>query len=89
MGKNGKQFKRVFWTQDGAKPRGFTIMMRDAEKFKLWEDDWIRQQPQDLHFNFKILDSLVTEARALGVWPPRDPWEGMEEKIRFAKQLHV
>ena len=36
-----------------------------------------------------IVEGLLEEAVALGVWPPRDPMEGVEVDIRVAKTLNA
>lgn len=38
--------------------------------------------------NLKIVESLLEEARLLGVWPPSDPLEGIEVDIRLARALN-
>lgn len=64
-------------------------MMRNPEAFARWETDWIRRQPVDYPANLRLMDGLVEEAKLLGVWPPRDIREGLEQKIRFALDLNV
>ena len=50
------------------------------------------QQQQDrtgYHENVRLVEALYDEARALGVFPPADPLDGIETDIRLAKALHV
>lgn len=43
--------------------------------------------PASLERALAAVDALVEEARALGVWPPRDPLEGIEVDVRVAGAL--
>lgn len=43
--------------------------------------------PASLERALAAADALVEEARALGVWPPADPLEGIEVDVRVAGAL--
>lgn len=62
---------------------------RDLTLWTAWENEWIRAQPLDYWHNLAIFEALYEEAVALGVLPPDDPMEGLEEKIRLARDLNV
>ena len=47
-----------------------------------------RERPVDPDQNRRIVDALLQEAIALGVWPPDDPLEGIEVDIRLARILN-
>lgn len=64
-------------------------MIRNEEKFREWENHWISQETLNLDKKFRILDGMYREARALGLFPPENPMEGLEEKIRFVRALNV
>ena len=64
-------------------------MIRNREILEAFEREHkARSQPDTLR-NLRLLDGLVREAIALGVWPPKDPWRGMEWKIAFVQRLNV
>ena len=44
-------------------------------------------EPASLERGLRIADALAKEARALGVWPPPDPLEGIEVDVRVAGAL--
>ncbi len=44
-------------------------------------------EPLSLARALAIVDALVEEARALGVWPPADPLEGIDVDVRIAGAL--
>lgn len=64
-------------------------MIRDPEYFTNWETAWLRDHPLDLEARFRLLDGMLAHARALGMFPPRDPLEGIEVDIRIARALNV
>ncbi|MBE3119277.1 MAG: hypothetical protein IMZ50_11060 [Candidatus Atribacteria bacterium] len=59
-------------------------MVKNPEKLRAFEDERIRTEKVDVERNFRIVDALYDEARMLGVLPPKDPLEGIEEKVRLA-----
>jgi hypothetical protein len=66
---------------------GFTDspdMVKNTEKLRAFEIERIKAETVDIEKNFRILDALYEEARMLGVFPPKDPLEGIEEKVRLA-----
>lgn len=58
-------------------------------QWRAWEKEYGRAQAVDYLRNLAIFEALYEEAVRLGVLPPRDPLEGLEEKIRLAKALNV
>lgn len=64
-------------------------MIRDADFFARWELDCIRAEPPDFHRNLAIFEAMWEEAVALGVFPPKDPLEGLEMKIHMARVLNA
>ena len=47
----------------------------------------VSAEAPDLLRALAAMDALVEEARALGVWPPGDPLEGVEVDVRVARAL--
>lgn len=64
-------------------------MIRDLESWRRWEAEWQRLTPADLEAGLKVFQTLLEHARALGVWPPKDPLEGIEVDIHLAKVINV
>ena len=64
-------------------------MLADPTRWERWEKEWSRSEPADFFRNLRIYEALYEEARLLGVLPPADPLEGIEFKIRLARQLNV
>ncbi len=64
-------------------------MIRDPEQFTKWETEWLRDHPLDLDARFRLMEAMIEHARALGVFPPPDPLEGIDVDIRIARALNV
>ncbi len=64
-------------------------MIRDRQAWSEWEDQFHRSKAVDFRQNLRIYEALYRHARLLGVLPPENPLEGIEEKIRFAKAINV
>ena len=59
-------------------------MVKNTKKLQAFEAARIRAEKVDVEQNLRILDALFEEARMLGAFPPKDPLEGIEVKIRMA-----
>ena len=64
-------------------------MIKDVEKWEAWLLEYERKRPTSFERNIKIYEALYEEAVALGVLPPKNPLEGIEFKIDFARMLNV
>jgi len=64
-------------------------MIRDPEAWQAWENELIRSEPADYEENLKIFEAMCEHARRLGAFPPKDPLEGIELKIKFARDLNA
>ena len=62
--------------------------MLRGEEFAAFERELIRREKPDLKRNFKIIEALFQEAVDLGVFPLKDPLEGLEVDIRIAKVVN-
>lgn len=62
-------------------------MVKNPEKLRAFEVERIKAEPVDIEKNFRILDALYEEARMLGVFPPKDHLEGIEDKVRMARAI--
>lgn len=54
-----------------------------------FEKEQIRKEPPDYFRNLQIVEAMLEEAKLLGVWPPKDPLEGIQAALRIAKVVHV
>ncbi len=64
-------------------------MIKHPEVLQEFEDNFIRDDGK-LSFNsaMKLFTYMWNEAFDLGVFPPKDPLEGIEVDIRIAKSLN-
>jgi len=62
-------------------------MIINREVLEEFEREYLRRHPLTHEAALRLMDGLLEEARALGVWPPKDPWEGVDVDIRMAKIL--
>jgi hypothetical protein len=63
-------------------------MIKDPQKLYRFENELMRSQPLDIDANFRIFEALYSEARELGIFPLKNPMEGIEHDIRLAKALN-
>lgn len=63
-------------------------MIKNERILKKFEDDFKRQEKMDLEEKYRILDAMYEEAVALGVFPPEDPLEGIDVKIKLARVMN-
>ncbi len=63
-------------------------MIRRPDLVEAFERDYQRRQPHDYQQNLRIAEALYEEARALGIFPLKDPLDGIDVKIRLAKVLN-
>jgi len=63
-------------------------MIKNGEVLRKFEDDLIASSQLSYEEAVRILEAMWQESVALGVFPPADPLEGIEEKIRLAKLIN-
>jgi len=63
-------------------------MIKNTSRLKEFEKNYARRQKPDLVQNLKILDQLYTEAKALSVFPLKDPLSGIDVDIKIAKVIN-
>ena len=66
-----------------------SCMIRNVEKWRKWEDDYIAPERDSHADSLRLADSMIALAAQFGVFPPLDPFDGMEHKIALAKALNV
>jgi hypothetical protein len=54
-----------------------------------FEKEQIQNSKPDFFKNLRIFEALYEEAKQLGVFPLKDPLEGIEVDIRLAKVLNA
>jgi hypothetical protein len=73
--------------QDG-RCRGVIGMIINRAEWEKFEKERIRADKVDLSKNFAILDALYKEAVTLGVFPPKDPLEGLDVVLKIARVVN-
>jgi hypothetical protein len=63
-------------------------MITNTEILKKFETELLKSRSIDHAKNIKLVEALYEEAHLLGVWPPDDPLEGIQLKIRIARVLN-
>ncbi|MFB3896778.1 MAG: hypothetical protein ACE14V_10805 [bacterium] len=63
-------------------------MIKNYKIFSEFERNLIRNEKVDFKRNLKLVDAMYQEAVALGVFPPKNPLEGIETKIKLAQVLN-
>jgi hypothetical protein len=53
-----------------------------------FEKTYIAESRNTPDMNFKIMESMYYEARALKIFPLKDPLDGIEHKIRIAEVIN-
>ena len=64
-------------------------MIRDVEALQRFEDDLARGEKPDFARNLRLVDSLYHEAVQFGVFPRKNPMDGIEVALRIAKALNL
>ena len=64
-------------------------MVRDIQKWRQFEREFAQKEELTIEQKYKILNALLHEAMTLGVFPPKDPLEGIEVKIKVARIINA
>jgi len=64
-------------------------MIKNRELLEQWEKKYLKEETPDFFHNLRLFEGLYEEAHALGVFPMKDPLDGLETKIRLAKAINV
>ena len=66
-----------------------TAMIKDSKKLKTFEDNFIRNEG-NLSYDqaVRIFTYMWNEAVSLGIFPPKEPLEGIEVDIKIARVLN-
>jgi hypothetical protein len=63
-------------------------MVKNSPRLKEFEENFMRQNKPDILHNFRLLDSLYEEARALSIFPLQEPLSGLDIVIKIAKVIN-
>lgn len=63
-------------------------MIRDLKAWEAWKRAQVASTPNDFHANLRWAGEALAFARKIGVFPPADPLEGIEHKIRLARLIN-
>ncbi len=63
-------------------------MIKDKKYLQEFEKEIIRSKKADIANNIRIVEALYKEAVSLGVFPLKDPLEGIEVDIKIAKVIN-
>lgn len=64
-------------------------MIRNTHLIEALNKTQLRNSQPDYFRNLQLFEALYHEARALGVFPLKDPLEGIENDIKLARVLNV
>lgn len=63
-------------------------MIKNAKIIREFEEDLIKNERLTLPKKYRIIEGLFREAVALGVFPLKNPLEGLETKIKIARVVN-
>jgi hypothetical protein len=64
-------------------------MIRNTKLVEKFEREQIRRRKPDYFLNLRIFESLYEEATHLGIFPLKNPLEGIEADVNLARALNV
>ena len=62
-------------------------MIKNVKYLEEFEKAFISREKNDLLTNLKIYEAMWEEAKALGVFPLKDPYDGVDDDIHLANIL--
>lgn len=75
-----------FWYIESALDE--VIEMITNNEFKKFEMEFMKREKVDIMKNFQIVDALYNEAVALGIFPLKNPLDGLEVDIKIARMIN-
>ena len=63
-------------------------MIKNSKRLIDFEREFKKRQDRDIDRKYKILDAMYREAKYLGVFPLKNPLEGIEVDIKIAKVVN-
>jgi len=62
-------------------------MIKNIKYLEEFENAFISKEKNDLLKNLKIYEAMWEEAKTLGIFPLKDPYDGVDDDIRLANIL--
>ncbi len=63
-------------------------MVKDAKTLEAFDREWLSRKTNNPEINWNIFEALYEEAKSLGIFPLKDPLDGLEHKIQLARIIH-
>lgn len=63
-------------------------MIRNSKLLNQQQKKFMQEEKTDFLRNLRLVEALYQEARTLGIFPLKNPLEGLDDKIRLAKRLN-
>lgn len=63
-------------------------MITNPKKLRKFEQNLLKRDTTSIDQKFRLMDAMFKEARALRVFPLKDPLEGLETDIKVAKVVN-
>ncbi len=63
-------------------------MIKNSKLIRKLERELIRKEKIDVVRNFQIVEALYIEAFELGIFPPKNPLDGLKTDIKIAKVVN-
>lgn len=63
-------------------------MVKNYQELQKFERDLIASEKADYRKNFRIVEAMYQEALELGIFPLKNPLEGIEVDIKIAKAVN-
>ena len=63
-------------------------MIKNPKKLEEFEQNLIIKDKTSINEKFRLMDALFEEARALRIFPLKDPLEGLDTDIKVAKVIN-
>ena len=63
-------------------------MIKNSKRWQEFQDEFLQKNTLSYNTSLKLLDGMWEMAVALGVFPPKDPLEGIDVDIQVARILN-
>ncbi len=63
-------------------------MIKNGNKLRSFERELAKKDKADFRANLSLIEAMFAEARALGIFPLKDPLTGIDVDIRIAKAVN-
>jgi hypothetical protein len=63
-------------------------MIKNGTKVRSFERGFIKRNKADIRVNLGLVEAMLAEATALGIFPLKDPLAGIDVDIKIAKAVN-